>query len=158
MTEYQQGAPPNDGGGRHDAGGSGGPGGGQDGPGGSAGGPGGGAGGGGTPAGSYSQAHGEGVGTGGNDQKHVQVLDQGRAEDLRNRWNQVQSAFVDQPQQAVNDADQLVGEVLDEVSRVFREQRAELEKGWSTHEEPGTEDMRQALFRYREFFDRLLSL
>jgi hypothetical protein len=120
----------------------------------------GGAGGGTAPAGSYSQAHGDGVGTGSGskDQQHVRVLDEQRSQDLRNRWNGVQAAFVDEPRQAVTDADQLVGEVLDEVSRVFREQRASLEQGWGGQDEPGTEDLRQALFRYREFFDRLLSL
>ena len=118
-------------------------------------GPGGGA----PPAGSYAQAHGDGVGTGGHDRpQHVRVLDENRAQDLRNRWNGVQAAFVDEPRQAVTDADQLVGEVLDEVSRAFREQRASLEQGWGGQDAPGTEDLRQALFRYREFFDRLLSL
>lgn len=112
--------------------------------------------------GKYSQEHGASAtssSSGGSDD--VRVLDPGKADQLRNRWNEVQAGFVDEPRESVNGADQLVGEVLDEVSRVFKEQRAELEKAWSGGEgsgEPGTEDLRQALQRYREFFDRLLSL
>ena len=80
------------------------------------------------------------------------------SERLRGRWQEVQAGFVDEPRQSVTEADQLVGEVLDEVSRVFRDQRSELEAEWSGNTEPGTEELRQALRRYREFFDRLLSL
>lgn len=109
-------------------------------------------------AGPYSQAHGREADDRDGRQQHVRVLEERRSQDLRNRWNEVQTAFVDEPRQAVTDADQLVGEVLDEVSRVFRAQRADLEKGWGERNEPGTEELRQALFRYREFFDRLLSL
>ena len=111
--------------------------------------------------GRYSQQHGEPQrpesGHDGGD-RGVRVLEPQAAEGLRNRWNEVQAGFVDEPRQAVTNADQLVGEVLDEVSRVFRDQRSTLERDWSEHDEPGTEDLRQALQRYREFFDRLLSL
>ena len=86
------------------------------------------------------------------------VLDPSASERLRGRWQEIQAGFVDEPRQAVTGADQLVGEVLDEVSRVFRDQRSELEAEWSGNNEPGTEELRQALRRYREFFDRLLSL
>ena len=114
-------------------------------------------------AGTYSQQHGDAVASesGGHDDSDVRVLDPQTAESLRGRWNDVQAGFVDEPKESVNGADQLVGEVLDEVSRVFREQRAELEKTWSGDDgdsEKGTEELRQALRRYREFFDRLLSL
>jgi hypothetical protein len=87
----------------------------------------------------------------------VTVLDPQHSDDLRRRWDDVQTAFVDRPREAVADADGLVGEVLDELSRVFREQRADLERRWDD-DSSSTEDLRQALFRYREFFDRLLSL
>ena len=112
-----------------------------------------------TEQGRYSRQHGaQADADGDGDRDSVSVLDPSTAEGLRERWNGVQAGFVDEPRRSVTDADQLVGEVLDEVSRVFREQRAELEAGWSEHEEPDTEELRQALRRYREFFDRLLSL
>jgi hypothetical protein len=111
--------------------------------------------------GRYTREHGDQPGQHDQDPKDsdaVTVLDPTASERLRSRWQEVQAAFVDEPRQAVTGADQLVGEVLDEVSRVFRDQRSELEAEWSGNNEPGTEELRQALRRYREFFDRLLSL
>jgi hypothetical protein len=111
--------------------------------------------------GRYTREHGDQPGQHDQDPKDsdvVTVLDPTASERLRNRWQEIQAAFVDEPRQAVTGADQLVGEVLDEVSRVFRDQRSELEAEWSGNNEPGTEELRQALRRYREFFDRLLSL
>jgi hypothetical protein len=46
--------------------------------------------------------------------------------------------------------------VLDELEELFRRQRDELEQGLDS-EQTTTEDLRQALGRYRSFFDRLLS-
>ncbi|MEJ2869123.1 hypothetical protein WCD74_15220 [Actinomycetospora sp. OC33-EN08] len=110
--------------------------------------------------GRYTRQHGDHAGQHDHDagQDSVSVLDPSASERLRNRWQEVQAGFVDEPRQSVTEADQLVGEVLDEVSRVFRDQRSELEAEWSGNAEPGTEELRQALRRYREFFDRLLSL
>jgi hypothetical protein len=111
--------------------------------------------------GRYTRQHGDHAGQHDHDAKDdqgVSVLDPTASERLRNRWQEVQAGFVDEPRQSVTEADQLVGEVLDEVSRVFRDQRSELEAEWSGNAEPGTEELRQALRRYREFFDRLLSL
>jgi hypothetical protein len=110
--------------------------------------------------GRYTRQHGDHAGQHDHDadQDRVSVLDPGASERLRGRWQEVQAGFVDEPRQSVTEADQLVGEVLDEVSRVFRDQRSELEAEWSGNAEPGTEELRQALRRYREFFDRLLSL
>ncbi len=50
----------------------------------------------------------------------------------------------------------LVGEVLDELEELFRSQRADLEHGLDS-DQTSTEDLRQALGRYRSFFDRLLT-
>lgn len=110
--------------------------------------------------GRYTRQHGDQAGQHDHDagQDSISVLDPTASERLRNRWQEVQAGFVDEPRQSVTEADQLVGEVLDEVSRVFRDQRSELEAEWSGNAEPGTEELRQALRRYREFFDRLLSL
>ena len=46
--------------------------------------------------------------------------------------------------------------MLDELEELFRRQRADLEHGLDS-EQTTTEDLRQALGRYRSFFDRLLS-
>ena len=65
--------------------------------------------------------------------------------------------FVDEPRQAVAQADALVGESLEELEQHFRDQRRGIEHGLD-HDETSTEDLRLARRRYRSFFDRLLSL
>jgi hypothetical protein len=78
--------------------------------------------------------------------------------DLRGRWDQVQSAFVDEPRDAVQKADGLVKEAIDRLSESFSETRSRLEGQWSRGEEASTEDLRMALQRYRSFFQRLLAV
>jgi hypothetical protein len=73
------------------------------------------------------------------------------------RWNAVKGTFVDEPREAVAQADALVGEVLDELEKLFHEQRRSIEQGLDT-DETSTEDLRLALRRYRSFFDRLLAI
>jgi hypothetical protein len=72
------------------------------------------------------------------------------------RWESVQVSFVDDPRQAVSDAESLVGDVLNDLTAGFRDQRQELESIWKQGQEASTEHLRQALQRYREFFERLL--
>ena len=79
-----------------------------------------------------------------------------RARDFEGRWSQLKGDFVDEPKRSVRQADELVGEVLDELERLFRDQRGELARGLDD-EQTSTEDLRVALGRYRGFFDRLLS-
>jgi hypothetical protein len=79
------------------------------------------------------------------------------AADFRARWKVVQGDFIDEPRKAVTDADSMVGEVLDQLEKTFRQQRQSLEQDWA-NDESSTEDLRVALRRYRTFFDRLLSL
>jgi len=80
-----------------------------------------------------------------------------RAESYSTRWDGVKGAFVDEPRRAVADADALVGELLDELQELFRQQRTQIEQGLD-RDETSTEDLRVALRRYRSFFDRLLSI
>lgn len=96
-----------------------------------------------------------GAGTGG--EEPVRVMRPHRAEAFRARWDAVQARFVDQPREAVGQADELVGDLLEELSWVFRNQRADLEQSWDD-QEGSTENLRVALRRYRELFDRLLSM
>jgi len=77
---------------------------------------------------------------------------------LRSRWNDVQAAFVDDPKECVQRADTLVAEVVEQLTNGFSEARSRLEAQWSRGEEASTEDLRLALKRYREFFQRLLSV
>lgn len=77
---------------------------------------------------------------------------------LHARWNDVQAAFVDDPKQCVQDADSLVAEVIEELNASFTDTRSRLEAQWARGEDASTEDLRVALTRYRDFFERLLSV
>jgi hypothetical protein len=79
-------------------------------------------------------------------------------EELRERWNGVQAAFVDEPRKAVENADSLVASAMKRLAEVFAEERARLEKQWDRGDDVSTEDLRIALQRYRSFFQRLLSI
>lgn len=86
-----------------------------------------------------------------------QLVPQEAVMDFRARWEAIQQGFVDDPRSAVTDADALVSDVLKKLSTTFEEQHGQLESQWSDGE-PDTEDLRSALRRYRDFFDRLLAI
>jgi hypothetical protein len=77
--------------------------------------------------------------------------------DFRARWDQVQTSFVDEPRQAVEQADTLVATVVKHIAEQFAEERSKLEKQWDRGDNVSTEELRQGFRRYRAFFDRLLS-
>lgn len=79
-------------------------------------------------------------------------------DDLRSRWNTVQTAFVDEPRRAVEQADGLVASAMKRLAEVFAEERSKLERQWDRGDNVSTEDLRLALQRYRSFFHRLLSI
>jgi hypothetical protein len=78
---------------------------------------------------------------------------------FRSQWTEIQTAFVDEPRKAVENADNLVAEAIQRLARIFADERAKLEHEWSRGDDKvSTEDLRIALRRYRSFFDRLLSV
>lgn len=79
-------------------------------------------------------------------------------DNLRIRWKEIQTAFVDQPRQAVEQADGLVASAMKRLAEVFADERSQLEKQWDQGDNVSTEDLRVAFQRYRTFFDRLLSV
>jgi hypothetical protein len=78
-------------------------------------------------------------------------------ERFRQRWGDAQARFVDDPQEAVRTADGLVAELMQALAQGFSEHKGRLEAQWQRGGNPDTEELRQALQRYRSFFDRLLS-
>jgi hypothetical protein len=82
----------------------------------------------------------------------------GDSSGLRARWDDVQAAFVDNPKECVQKADTLVAEVVEQLTTGFSDARSRLEEQWARGEKVSTEDLRVALKRYREFFQRLLSV
>jgi hypothetical protein len=87
----------------------------------------------------------------------VALLDPTDAEGFRQRWGDAQARFVDDPREAVQTADGLVAELMQTLASSFSEHKGELEAQWQSGGDPDTEELRQALQRYRSFFDRLLS-
>lgn len=85
------------------------------------------------------------------------LLEDVDADELRRRWDQLQGRFVDDPQQAVAEADSLVDEVIRKTTDRLASHRSSLEDQWARGEEATTEDLRQALQRYRAFFQRMLA-
>jgi hypothetical protein len=87
----------------------------------------------------------------------VELLGDRDLEELQSRWERVQIAFVDQPRDAVQQAHDLVDDVVARLTRTFTQQRDDLETTWTRGGDVSTEDLRLALQRYRSFFNRLLS-
>jgi hypothetical protein len=77
---------------------------------------------------------------------------------LRSQWESLQAGFVDEPRQAVEQADRLVSKAIDELTKEFSAQRAGLEQQWHGEQGVSTEDLRLAFRRYRSFFERLLAM
>jgi hypothetical protein len=78
--------------------------------------------------------------------------------EMRNRWDAIQTGFVDEPQKAVREADALVASAMQRLSEVFSNERSKLEQQWNKGDSVSTEDLRLALQRYRSFFHRVLSV
>ncbi|MEV5510144.1 hypothetical protein [Streptomyces orinoci] len=78
-------------------------------------------------------------------------------EGFRKRWQEIQGTFVDDPRDAVHAADSLVADVMQTLASTFAQHKHDLEGQWSKGEEADTEELRNALRRYRSFFNRLLS-
>jgi hypothetical protein len=79
-------------------------------------------------------------------------------QELRTRWTSIQTAFVDEPRRAVEQADGLVAAATKRLAEVFAEERSKLEQQWDRGDNVSTEGLRVALQRYRSFFQRLLSI
>jgi hypothetical protein len=65
---------------------------------------------------------------------------------------------VDDPHISVKDADELVANMIRDITSTFADKRIFLENQWKRGDQVSTEDLRIALRRYRSFFNRLLAL
>jgi len=84
------------------------------------------------------------------------LLAAGDGEGFKQRWEEIQVRFVDEPQASVQDADALVQELMQRLADNFADERGRLEHQWEQGQEASTEDLRTALQQYRSFFRRLL--
>jgi hypothetical protein len=86
------------------------------------------------------------------------LFDEAVVGDYRSRWSTIQTAFVDEPRHAVEEADGLVKSLLNKLSAGFTSERERLAGQWERGDDVSTEDLRVALQCYRAFFDRLLNI
>jgi hypothetical protein len=77
------------------------------------------------------------------------------ADATRARFVDIQAGFVDEPRQAVQEAERFVDELVQTLVRSLESERSKLK---ATIDEGSTEDLRLALRGYRAFVDRLLNL
>jgi len=85
------------------------------------------------------------------------LLEQDEEAGFLRRWEDIQAGFVDEPRQAVQDADALVAGLMKRLAETFSEARTQLEGQWDRGDRVSTEELRITLQRYRSFFTRLLS-
>ena len=93
-----------------------------------------------------------------NEHDSTPLFSNNELENLRNGWKEIQTAFVDEPRKAVEQADGLVASAMKRLAEVFAEERSKFAKQWDRGDTVSTEDLRVALQRYRTFFHRLLSV
>ncbi|GAA1519115.1 hypothetical protein GCM10009677_60560 [Sphaerisporangium rubeum] len=74
--------------------------------------------------------------------------------DFRQRWREVQASFVDDPRDAVRQADELVDEVFDRVVK----RKQELTDRWKDADQGDTERLRVTLREYRSLLDDLAEI
>jgi hypothetical protein len=91
-------------------------------------------------------------------QRDTPLLANDVVDQLRGQWSDIQAGFVDEPRRAVERADGLVADAIKRLAESFANERAKLEGQWDGGGDVSTEDLRQALQRYRSFFSRLLSV
>ena len=89
--------------------------------------------------------------------QHAEPLLGDETDELRSRWQSIQSAFVDEPREAVKEADQLVTDVIERLTRTFQQTRESLDSQLGESDDVSTEELRIGLQRYRTFFERLLA-
>jgi hypothetical protein len=108
------------------------------------------------PKSSVFQVNTEGVVKTTSEKALAPLFAQERAAEFRSRWDDVQRSFVDDPQQAVRQGDELVAEVIQSLAETFAKQPADIE---SAEADPSaTENLRLTFRRHRSFFERLLSI
>ncbi|PKW11483.1 hypothetical protein SAMN05428944_1297 [Streptomyces sp. 1222.5] len=91
------------------------------------------------------------------DDEMPQLLTDDEERGFRDRWQEIQGRFVDDPREAVHEADTLVADVMQTLASTFAQHKQDLESQWGQGEKVDTEELRGALRRYRSFFNRLLS-
>jgi hypothetical protein len=70
------------------------------------------------------------------------LLPDDNAQRFRERWESVQAGFVDKPRETVEEADDLVRDLVQELTAGLVRRRENLERHWSEGGDASTEDLR----------------
>ena len=76
---------------------------------------------------------------------------------MQTQWEEIQGRFVDNPREAVQQAEAFVSEMVEKTTAMINNEKRTLEKDWKQESDISTEDLRQMIKRYRNFFNRLVS-
>lgn len=79
-----------------------------------------------------------------------------KSEHFPKLWDEIQSKFVDNPYIAIQQADELTAEVIEKITEMFASELNSLQNQWHENDKVTTEDLRQALQRYRAYFTSLV--
>jgi hypothetical protein len=88
---------------------------------------------------------------------HTGLLPDNDLAGFQQRWNEIQARFIDEPRESVRQADDLVSDITRQIAERFTTSRKEFEQRWESDDQPTTEELRQALQRLRDFFQRLVA-
>jgi hypothetical protein len=91
-------------------------------------------------------------------QEDVALFEASEQKAFWDRWSAIQTSFVDEPRRSVEEANDLLADLMNRLVSSFRDEQSRLEEQWSRGEEVTTEDLRMTLQRYRSFFGRVLEL
>jgi hypothetical protein len=75
---------------------------------------------------------------------------------LHKRWNEIQGEFVDDPHRAVQQANELVAELVEKTTQMLAKEKSTLESEWKPGNNVSTEELRQTMQHYRSFFNHLV--
>jgi len=90
-------------------------------------------------------------------ERGAELVEADERERFTARWQEIQAGFVDEPRRAVQDADSLVADLVQRLAQVIAAERERLGSHPGSGEDVPTEELRQALRRYRSLFERLLA-
>jgi len=83
-------------------------------------------------------------------------FDREESEKFNQQWMEIQGKFVDEPRVAVQNADDLISDMIKQISTMFDKELDTLETQWNQGDEVSTEDLRMTFQHYRAFFHRLV--
>ncbi|WP_194918095.1 hypothetical protein [Catenulispora rubra] len=86
---------------------------------------------------------------------HEPLLSREAEQAFLSRWAEIQVGFVEDPAESVRDADRFVAEIAAALLISVQTRKTDLAADWQQGS-PGTEELRQALRRYRAFIGVML--